>query len=171
MTSMGIDGKVLVGEEEQLQGSLTDQFPKCPAIQVPSRNLLQVKTGPVREVCVVYVKTGFKNKTKTPQNQEQRREEWVKEWETTEITEIREEGGESTPRDVQIFPAARGKLVLEQNSCWTEACRQPMPEQGKWQRSHYELTIMFLSSLCSLGWGWSSLEWRNRSILSVNKWS
>lgn len=66
MTFLGVHGKVSVGEEEQLQGwPVTEQFlnaqlSSCPA----SRNLLQVKAEPVKNFCVMYVKTGFKKETK-----------------------------------------------------------------------------------------------------------
>lgn len=175
MTFMEVDEwKFWWGKRSSCRGGVSQicflnvQLSSCPA----SRDLLQVKAEPVSKLCVVYVKTGFKNETKPLQNQQQRKEDWVKEWEITETTAFSEAGGENTPGHVQIFPAARGKPVLEQISCWAEVGREPMPEQGEWQRNHCELIIMSSSSsLCCLGQGWGSLEWRNESILIVNKLS
>lgn len=153
-----IEGKVLVGEEEELQGwLLTDQFPKCPSVQhwgTYCRTKLSLSGR--FEWCKW--KRVLKRKKKTPKLTTDKR---VKKWEITEITEIRGGGGKRTPGGGQIFPAAHGKPVLEQISWRTDACREPMPEQVA-KRNHCELaTISSSSSLCCLGWGESSLEWRN----------
>lgn len=134
MTLMGVHGKVLTGEEGDLQDGLWRRQASSPGQlsgHPAARDLLQVKAEPISEV------RGASGKTSLRKGKPQ----WVEEggggeeWETTEGKPRWEKEEEKVLQVLeQIFPAAHGEPMLEEISCRTTACGEPVPEEGKRQR-------------------------------------